>query len=403
MRSTNHALAQTEESRARTERRVLVVDDDEALSRVFARALVDVDYCVQCARDGREAAQLLEKESFDVIVTDIAMPGMSGMELLQLVRKHDFDVPVVLVTGSPDIASAARAVEYGAFRYLEKPVSAGALQDVIGHATQLHELARIKRRAMALLRDRAVEASDRAGLESAFTGALDGLFMNFQPIVRSSTRSVFAYEALVRSPSPTLPNPPALFEAGERLGRIHHLGRLIREHVARVLPSVPSHQIVFVNLHPLELSDDELLSEESPLSAHAPRVVLEVTERARLEGVSELDERVRALRDLGYRLAVDDLGAGYAGLTSFVRLNPEFVKIDMTLTRDLHRSETKRVLVRSMLDVCREMAIPAVVEGVETKDELRALSSIGADLLQGYLFGKPAEAVLTVGSESFDL
>jgi len=212
-----------------------------------------------------------------------------------------------------------------------------------------------------------------------------------------------AYEALVRSPSPTLPNPPAVLEAGERLGRMNELGRVIRERVARVMPSVPSNQIVFVNLHPLEIADEELISPEAPLSAHASRVVLEVTERARLDDVSDLDERIRALRSLGYRLAVDDLGAGYAGLTSFVRLNPEFVKIDMTLTRDLHRSETKRVLVRSALDLCREMSIRAIVEGVETKDELRALLGIGADLLQGYLFGRPGEALRPVGSESFDV
>jgi EAL domain-containing protein (putative c-di-GMP-specific phosphodiesterase class I) len=184
---------------------------------------------------------------------------------------------------------------------------------------------------------------------------------------------------------------------------MNELGRVIRERVARVMPSVPSNQIVFVNLHPLELADEELISPEAPLSAHASRVVLEVTERARLDDVSDLDERIRALRSLGYRLAVDDLGAGYAGLTSFVRLNPEFVKIDMTLTRDLHRSETKRVLVRSALDLCREMSIRAIVEGVETKDELRALLGIGADLLQGYLFGMPGEALRPVGSESFDV
>jgi len=402
MPSTTTSLVQTEESRPHTKRRVLIVDDDEVLSGVFARALA-VDYLVQSARDGREAARLLETESFDVVVTDISMPEMTGVELLQIVRNHDLDVPVVLVTGAPDIASAARAVEYGAFRYLEKPVSTRILQEVVHRAAQLHELARIKRQAMALLRDRASEASDRAGLASAFTGILGTLSMHFQPIVRSSTRSVFAYEALVRSPSPTLPNPPALLEAGERLGRMNELGRVIRERVARVMPSVPSDEIVFVNLHPLELGDEELISPEAPLSAHASRVVLEVTERARLEDVSDLDERIRALRSLGYRLAVDDLGAGYAGLTSFVRLDPEFVKIDMTLTRDLHRSETKRVLVRSALDLCREMSIRAIVEGVETKDELRALSGIGADLLQGYLFGKPGEALRPVASESFDI
>src|SRR3990172_8962922 len=99
MRSTTNALAQMEEPRPRAKRRVLIVDDDE-LSGVFARALTAVDYLVQSARDGREAARLLETESFDVVVTDISMPEMSGVELLQIVRQHDLDVPVVLVTGA---------------------------------------------------------------------------------------------------------------------------------------------------------------------------------------------------------------------------------------------------------------------------------------------------------------
>jgi EAL domain-containing protein (putative c-di-GMP-specific phosphodiesterase class I) len=395
-------LARTAEARTIPRRRVLIVDDDEALSRVFAGALSS-SFVVSCARDGREAARLLEGQSFDVIVTDISMPEMTGIELLQLVRRHDLDVPVVLVTGSPDVQSAARAVEHGAFRYLEKPVPTRQLQEVVARAAQIHELARIKRRALALLSDRASEASDRAGLTSAFTDVLDTLFMHFQPIVRSSTRSVLAYEALVRSPSPVLPSPAALLDAAERLGRMNELGRAIRGRVARIMPTVPEDQLVFVNLHSLELSDEELISPEAPLSAHASRVVLEVTERATLDDIADLDGRIDALRGLGYRLAVDDLGAGYAGLTNVVRLNPEFVKIDMSLIRDLHRSETKRVLVRSTLDLCREMSMQAVVEGVETRDELRALSDLGAELLQGYLFGKPRESLLAVDAEAFAL
>lgn len=401
MRSTHAATAAIDESEQATKRRVLIVDDDEALSGVFATALGATGYVARCAPDGREAARVLERESFDVIVTDVSMPGMSGVELLQVIRKHDLDVPVVLITGAPDVASAARAVEYGAFRYLEKPVSPKQLREVVDRAAQFHELQRIKRQAMALLRDHAAAASDLAGLEAAFTESLGNLFMHFQPIVQTSTRSVFAYEALVRSSNAALPNPGALLDAAKRLGRISELGRSVRTRVAGILPSVGSDQIIFVNVHPLELLDDELLSPEAPLSAHASRVVLEVTERASLENVSELDDRVSGLRALGYRLALDDFGEGYASAASFVRLKPEFVKIDMTLTRDLHRSETKRLVMRKFLDLFREMSIPTIVEGVETTDELRALSGVGADLLQGYLFGRPEDSLRAVDSTSF--
>lgn len=390
------------ESSPRRQRRVLVVDDDEALSSLFSKALRADDFAVESARNGREAGELLESRSFDVIVSDISMPEMNGIELLKMIRKHDLDVPVVLVTGQADVASAARAVEYGAFRFLEKPVSTTVLREVVGRAVQLHELARIKRRAMLLLREHASVASDRAGLMSAFSDALATLRMHYQPIVKRSTRKVIGYEALVRSSHPMFPNPGALIDAGERLGRMHELGRVIRERVASGLPSVPEDQLVFVNLHPREMADEKLLSPEAPLSLHASRVVLEVTERVQLDEVDDLDGRITALRSLGYRLALDDLGAGYAGLQSFIQLNPDFVKIDMSLTRGLDQSEPKRALVRSALQLCGEMSVLSVVEGVETKEELRALAGIGADLLQGYLFGRPAENPATVDPEAFE-
>ena len=371
--------------------RVLIVDDDEPLAKVFARTLEAAEYEVKWARDGADAKRTLQSESFDVIVSDISMPGMTGIELLQAIRQRDLDVPVILVTGEPDLDTAVLAVELGALRYLEKPVSPQSLREVVARAVQIHELARVKRRALSLVRDRAREASDRAGLEAAFTEVLSSLYMSFQPIAQLSTRAVFAYEALLRSSNATLPSPPSVLEAAERLGRMHELGRAVRRRVAEAIPRVSENVLLFVNVHPLELGDDELLSESSPLARYARRVVLEVTERAHLDGVPELAGRIGRLRALGFRLAVDDLGAGYAGLTSFVQLNPEFVKIDMSLIRDLHHSEPKQALVRSILELCRGMGIRVVAEGVETGDEMRELARLDADLLQGYFLGRPGK------------
>jgi EAL domain-containing protein (putative c-di-GMP-specific phosphodiesterase class I) len=97
------------------------------------------------------------------------------------------------------------------------------------------------------------------------------------------------------------------------------------------------------------------------------------------------------LRAVGFRIAIDDLGAGYAGLTSFALLEPEIVKIDMTLTRGIDQSPVKQKLVRSMSTLCREMGMTIVTEGVETRDERDTLLAIGCDLLQGYLFARPAK------------
>jgi EAL domain-containing protein (putative c-di-GMP-specific phosphodiesterase class I) len=105
------------------------------------------------------------------------------------------------------------------------------------------------------------------------------------------------------------------------------------------------------------------------------------------------------LRELGFRIALDDLGAGYAGLTSFALLEPEFVKLDMSLVRDVHQNATKQKVIGSMVRLCHEMDKQIIAEGVESRDERDALVELGCDLLQGYFFAKPGKAfpVLTSG------
>lgn len=396
------ALTQRLSDPAGTAPRVLIVDDDEPLAKVFARTLQAAGYEVGWARDGADAKRRLSSETFDVIVSDISMPGLNGIDLLRAIRKRDLDVPVVLVTGEPGLDSAVRAVEHGALRYLEKPVSPELLRDVVAGAVRLHELARIKRRALALFHDRAREASDRAGLDAAFTDVLESLSIKFQPIAQLSPPRIFAYEALLRSSNPTLPKPRNVLEAAGRLERMHELGRVVRRKAAEAMSRLSEDVLLFVNVHPIELGDDDFFSPSSPLIEHAYRVVLEVTERAHLDSVPDLGGRIGRLRALGYRLAVDDLGAGYSTLTAFVQLNPEFAKIDMSLVRELHRSETKQALVRSILELCRGMGVRVVAEGVEKAEEMKALAKLDADLFQGYLLGRPRKDFLPIAPEAWE-
>ncbi|MEY3701224.1 MAG: hypothetical protein RI891_516, partial [Gemmatimonadota bacterium] len=127
----------------------------------------------------------------------------------------------------------------------------------------------------------------------------------------------------------------------------------------------------------------------APLSAHASRVVLEITERTKLDASLNLPTRVKQLRAMGYRLAVDDLGAGYSGLSSITQLEPSIVKLDMSLIRDIHESMTRRAVVASMVILCQSMNIQIIAEGVEKVEEAAALWDLGIELTQGYLFGRP--------------
>jgi EAL domain-containing protein (putative c-di-GMP-specific phosphodiesterase class I) len=194
---------------------------------------------------------------------------------------------------------------------------------------------------------------------------------------------------LLRTDEPTLRSPLDFFDAAERLGRAAELGRIIRQHVARGLRESPPPANLFVNLHPADLEDEELYADDGALTPFADQVVLEITERAALDRIHELQSRVTRLRSLGYRIAIDDLGAGYAGLTSFAQLEPEVVKVDMSLVRGIDGSPMKQKLVRSIISLCTELGIQLVAEGIETPGERDSLISLGGDLCQGYLFARP--------------
>lgn len=375
-----------------TERRgrVLLVDDEPEILRLFQRVLERAGYRVTTAQDGEGAIAALDREVFDVVLSDIRLPSLSGVDLLRAVRDHDLDVPVVLITGWPDVETATQAVELGALQYLSKPIAADQLLQVVQRAVRLSAIARVKREAMALHGELRIQAGDRAGLMSGFERALRSLTLAYQPIVDAGAREVFAYEALLRSGEPALPDPESVISAAERLGRLDELGVRTRELATSAIDSLPEGALLFINLRASDLVERGLASAAAPLSTMAARVVLEITEREAIDDPQKLRAHVTRVRALGYQLALDDLGAGYAGLTSFAILEPDYVKLDRTLVTGCQDSPMKKRLIGLIAELCREMEIRVIAEGVETVEERDALLELGCDYLQGYLFARPA-------------
>lgn len=369
---------------------ILLVDDEPEALRGFVRTLRGAGYQVEAFGDAREAVKRVSAGGVHVVVSDISMPEMTGVELLRTIRAYDADLPVVLVTGLPAIESATDAVEYGAFKYIVKPFEPDVLRQTVERARKLYRLARMKREALRLLGANAVSA-DRAGLEASFESALSSLWMAFQPILRAGDGTVFGYEALLRTEEPTLIRPDLVVDAAERLSSLPLLGRKVRSLAAAAMANATPEAALFLNLHPLDLADEELFDQFAPLSQIAKRVVLEVTERAAIEEVDSVERRVMQLRERGFRIAVDDLGAGYAGLSSFALLEPEIVKLDVSLLRDIDQSPVKQKLVASMTALCKDMGFLVVAEGIETPAERDCVVSLGCDLLQGFLFARPGK------------
>lgn len=230
-------------------------------------------------------------------------------------------------------------------------------------------------------------------LERQLDAVMAGLTSHFQPIVTAATRSRFGYEALMRSSDRSLPHAGAILDAAERLERVTVLGRANRAIAAEIIAAAPRERgLFFVNLHLLDLFDRSLVSPFSPLSKVADRVVLEITERSSIESTMDVRYRVTELRELGFRIAIDDLGGGHARMGHLGLTDTDFVKLDMALVRDLDRHPVKQRLVRSIVQVCRDQGIVVVGEGVETEAEAKTLTELGCELLQGYLIARPAAA-----------
>jgi EAL domain-containing protein (putative c-di-GMP-specific phosphodiesterase class I) len=370
--------------------RILVVDDDELTVKAYIRTLGRIGYTLESAENGNEALQRFRGNSFDAILSDLEMPDMDGISFLRELRRFDLDIPVIIITGSPSLESATKAVEFGAFRYVNKPVPTEELAALVERAVRIHEMARLRRLALSFMEQSGHALGDRASLEARFESALGSMRMAFQPIVSWQRRAVVAYEALLRNQEPTLIRPDHFIDAAGRLGRLPELGRRVRASVARdVEAAAPPGAKIFVNLHATDLTDEDLMLPGAPLSKLARRVTLEVTERSSLHDSGDLRARLSALRDLGYRLAVDDLGAGYAGLSSLSLVDPEVIKLDMTLVRDVNKVPAKQEVIKSMASLARGLRMELIVEGVETVAERDVLATLGCDLMQGYLFAKP--------------
>ena len=218
----------------------------------------------------------------------------------------------------------------------------------------------------------------------------------YQPIVKLDDFSVLGYELLARGPVDSeLHRPDALFEVARDEDRVPELDRLCRMTAARGSTTLPSHYLRFINTEPLNLffhSHSDLFIQE--FIAATPedlrgQTVMEITENSVIDDFARMRDVVRRLREQGFRIAIDDAGAGYAGLQTMVEIEPDFIKLDMSLIRNLGSSLVKQKLVGTLRDFCHQADITLMAEGIETRDQLDTLIRLGIEYGQGFLFAHP--------------
>ncbi len=278
----------------------------------------------------------------------------------------------------------APAVETGAALALHNPlVHAGrvverALREALAsaaHLRQVEHFARRERLQDLLLRERVVTA--------------------YQPIVQLADRSALGFEALTRGArGGGFESAETLFSAAAEHGYVLELDRLCRRKALLNSGRIPSSARLFVNALPASIRDPQFrgrpLIEFLERAQVAPRrMVIEITEKLVIDNYSLFREAMSYYTDLGMCFAIDDVGSGYSGLELIARLKPHFLKIDMSLVRDVHVSTANREMVKAILSLGAGIGATVIAEGIQNEDELRAIQAMGVPYGQGFHLARP--------------
>ncbi len=251
-----------------------------------------------------------------------------------------------------------------------------------------------------------IEARRNAGTEldlehfkisNRFENILKGkqIDTHYQPIMDFSTGKIMGWEALSRGPKDSsFRSPVMLFELAEQLGRLFALEDVCRSAAISRLGEIEPNQKLFLNIHPRTMADSDFtpgktvaLLEQVGLTPE--NIVFEITERHSVQDFSLFYRTLEHYRAQGFKVAVDDFGAGHSGLASLAEIQPEFIKIDMSLVKGVDRDPVKRALLETAITFANKIGSKVIAEGIETKGQAVCLMDIGAHCGQGYYLAMP--------------
>ena len=377
--------------------RVLIADDEpglrETLAELFAQEpTLDL---IGIAADAEEAASVASRELPDVALIDVSMPAGGGARATREIARISPRTRVIALSAFEDRTTVMEMLRAGAVGYLVKGTNAEDIVESIhrvasGRASMsadvvdgiVHELSSQLRRE-EIERERFLARS--AEIQSFATG--DGIAIHVQPIVDLLTREPVGFEALARFRSLPLRPPDEWFAEAAALELGVQLELATIDRALLLLPALPASAYLSLNASHRAARSPELRERLAP---YAQRIVVEITEHEPVEDYEELAHALRPLRDLGVRIAIDDAGAGYASLRHTLALDPDIVKVDITLTSGIDTDRAKRALASALISFADEMAITIVAEGIETEASLQTLVQLGVRYGQGFHIARPA-------------
>lgn len=389
------------DARLLTASRVVVVDDHPANVLVLRRLLEAGGISgIEGYTDPQLGLGRCLESPPDLLLLDLRMPGLDGFGFLAELRASlpaGAFLPVLVLTADDSTETKAQALASGAKDFLAKPFDASEVVLRVRNLLETKDLySRLQRHNAQLQGEldeqlagerREAEEFDRRAQRVEDALVDDAISMVYQPIVSLEDGCLVGVEALARfRPEPHRP-PNEWFAEAAAVGRGVELEvKAVAQGLAQLGELAPN-LYMSVNASPMAVVGPEL---DELLGAYpCDRIMLELTEHTQVNDYGALLDALSGHRRDGVRIAVDDTGAGYAGLQHLLRLRPNVVKLDMALTRDINVDPARRALAAALVAFAKEIGAVLVAEGVESADELWTLKALGVSAAQGYRLAPP--------------
>lgn len=374
----------------------VVIADDEPHVLEYLQTVLRIEGfdVAGAASDADGAVQLADRMRPDVVLLDLRMPG-GGREAAQLIGSLSPDTRIVMFTSEVDTAEVLPLLRAGIDGYVIKGCTpdrlAGALRNAVrGGSDMAPEVNRIaidelKRRIHTEEQGTLRESRVRSRI-AELLGARSFTVV-FQPVIDLTDGSTHCVEALTRFNGTPARTPDVWFADADAVGLRIPLELATASAALRELPRLRDGTAMAINMSPETMVSGR--PAEILTGVALDRVIIEVTEHAPVSDYRELIAALAPWREAGVRLAVDDAGGGYASFAHILSLEPELIKLDNSLTHDIHIDQRRRALARALVGFAQELDVSVIAEGIETAAELEVITELGTHFAQGFHLGMP--------------
>lgn len=375
--------------------RVLLADDEPDILD-YLRVLLPLEgfEVVGAAPDADSAVQLAQSLQPDVALIDLSMPG-GGLEAALRMRPVSPSTHVVVFSAESSSPSVLSLLSAGIDGYVLKGGSPDQIAQAIRSAVSggAYFAPEVNRVALTELTSRleadAIAARTHKSRRDEIAETISEMKFQVvhQPIIDLRDGATHGVEALTRFSAPPQRPPDVWFSEAEELGDLVSLELATARHALASLTRLHPDVRMTINISPTTATSGQLA--EALDGVDLSRVVLEVTEHAEVSDYPALNRALAPWRAGGARLAVDDAGGGYASFSHILEMSPDYIKLDISLVREIDRDPRRQALARAICGFAEELDVVVIAEGVETAAELAAVRALGAPLAQGYHLGRP--------------